>query len=265
MKTRYAAPFLGLALLATGCTVYAPMQPLAPLIRARGQGEASLQTQVLVRPEGSVVYSPANHLLVAASGLWRPQLSLGQDGKPDGFRVAQAEVGMGTYWLLGPRWLGTATLGAGVARAQRTVTEFGILYAFSNDYAARYCTRFGRLQLSHLSKYQLVGGGYRLTRVEFTELTATSATGTVYKLPLDNQLRHELFAFIRYSLGKPTAARRWQLQANTTWSFCLPGRTGPPQPYDETLFRAQYNQGGVLLLGVGAVYQLGCQPKAALN
>lgn len=243
-------------LLATGCTVYAPMQPLAPLIRARGQAEASFQTQGLIRPEGSVAYSPASHLLVAASGMWRPQLPFSQDGKPDGFRVAQLEAGVGTYWLLGPRWLGTATIGAGVAQSRRTVTELGFLYTFSNDYAARYHTHFGQLNLAYLGKDLLVGGGYRLTRVRFTELSAASATGTAYMLPLDDQLRHEPFAFMRYRLGKPAVPSRWQMQVSAAWSFCRPGRTGPPQPYDETAFRAQYNRGGVLLLGFGVVYSL---------
>lgn len=251
------SPWVIVVLLATGCTVYAPMQPQAPVIKERGRGEASLQTQATIRAEGSVAYSPANHVLVMASGGWRPQLAFSQNGEPDGFQMAQLEAGVGAYWMLGPRWLSSATLGAGIAKSRRQVTEFGLSSAFSNDYEARYHKFFGQVNVAYLRKKWIVGMGYRLTQVSFTELTATSHAGLTYALPLDNQLRHEPFGFIRYQLGRPDAPSRWQLQVSTTLSFCLPGRTGPLRDYDEVLFRSQFNRGGVMLLGFGVLYGLG--------
>ena len=163
------------------------MQPHALLLRAAGEGEASLQLQASLRPELQVAYSPLNHLMVLASGTWRPSISWPNAEESDNFRTAQYEVGAGTYWPLGPRWLASATLGTGAAQGQRTVTEFGILLAFSNDYAARYRKNFGQLGLSYQNEHAAVGLTYRLTQVSFQSLTATSrvAPNTVYALPLE--------------------------------------------------------------------------------
>lgn len=115
----YCCLGLALGLVTAGCSVYVPMQPHLPVIRARGEGEVLGQTQPTVRPEVTAAYSPLAHVVVLAGGSWRTPLNLGQDGKSDKFSAAQYELGAGTYWRFGPRWLGMATLGTGAAQVRR--------------------------------------------------------------------------------------------------------------------------------------------------
>ncbi|MEJ7660404.1 MAG: hypothetical protein WKG07_12700 [Hymenobacter sp.] len=233
-----------------------PMQPQAPLIRARGEGELILQTQPTFRPEIATAYSPLNHLVVAAGGVWRPSLRSGQDGTLDGFHTLQYELGAGTYWNFGPHWTGLGTFGIGAAQAQRFVTEAD-LFPFSNFYEARYRKRFGQLSFTHQQAERNWGFGYRLTQVTFSELAAndTQSGSTQYILPLDGQLRHEPFGFIRFVLGPNALRHHWSLQANTALSFCVPGRGKAGEPFDAVRFRAQFNRGGYLLVSGAIVYQ----------
>ena len=158
----------------SACTVYTPMQPHAPLIQVRGEGEVSLNLQGSLRPELHAAYSPLNHLLVLAGGTWRPSLPTGPDDEQDHYRTRQYEIGLGTYWPLGAHWTATATGGVGAAYVQQTVTEFGLILVFSNDYEARYRKNFGQVGLVYQNGHAAVGLGYRLTQVRFDELTATS-------------------------------------------------------------------------------------------
>lgn len=47
-----------LLLLAGGCTVYAPIQPVMPLVSQRGQFEAGANCQFTGRLEATAAYSP---------------------------------------------------------------------------------------------------------------------------------------------------------------------------------------------------------------
>ena len=241
------------------CTVYTPMQPHATLIRAKGEGEASAQLQASGRAEVKAAYSPLNHLLVMAAATGRPSLPTQQDGQQDNFRTLQYELGVGTYLPLNPHWSMQLAAGTGAAHVQRTVSEFGIFLAFSNDYEARYSKNFGQLGFAYQAKETGIGFGYQLTQVAFSQLSAQDRSGnqTRYELPLDNQLRHELYAFGRYALDGPIAQSRWQLQASTAYSFCVPGRSGSvPDPYSEVAARAQFNRGSSWLASFGIVYVL---------
>ena len=51
-------------LLATSCTVYAPMQPVMPLVSQRGQAEAGASIQMLGRMEATGSYSPVQHVVL---------------------------------------------------------------------------------------------------------------------------------------------------------------------------------------------------------
>lgn len=258
-------PSVSIALLLglSACTVYTPIQPHAPLIRARGEGEISGHVEASLRPEIQAAYSPVSHFLLLASGTWRPGFPIGQEENPYYFRTSQYEVGAGTYWTLGPRWVATATAGFGAAQVQRRLSEFGILLAFSNDYEAKYRKNYGQLGLAYQAEYAAVSFGYRLVQVKYTALTSTDVgtSNTVYQLPLDEQFRHEPYVLVRYSLGSPLAQSRWQFQLGSALSFCIPGRTGNGgNPFDPVAFRAQFNQGNMLLLNAGVVYCLKKRP-----
>ena len=193
--------------------------------------------------------------MAAASG--RPSLPIEKDGGQDNFRTSQYEFGMGTYFPLSSNWTIQLAAGTGAAQVQRTVSEFGLFLAFSNEYEARYRKRFGQLGVAHQAPRAGLGFGYQLTQVSFSQLSAQDRSGTYarYELPLDNQLRHEFYAFFRYALDGPIAQSNWQFQVSTTYSFCVPGRSRP-DPYTEIAQRAQFNRGGCLLASAGAVYVL---------
>lgn len=242
------------------CSVYVPMQPHLPVIRAQGAGEFMLQTQPTIRPELTAAYSPLNHVLVLAAGSWRTPLSLGQGGKLDKFGVTQYELGAGTYRNFGSHWPGQATLGIGAAQVRRDVTETRLFLAFSSFYEARYRKSFGQLGLTHQQGRDCWGVGYRLTQVNFSELTASDKNGSAsagfYVLPLQQQWRHEPFAFVRLPLGKPTSKGHWLVQGSGALSLCLPGRGSLIQPFNDIKFRSQFNRGNLLLISAGITYRL---------
>ena len=246
-------------LVAAGCSVYVPMQPHLPVIRARGAGEVMFQTQPTVRPELTAAYSPLPHVLVLAGGSWRTPLKLGQDGKSDNFGVSQYELGAGTYWNFGSHWTGQATLGIGAAQVRRDVTEAGLVLTFSSFYEARYHKSFGQVGLTHQLGSNCWGMGYRLTQVNFNTLTANDKKGSTstgfYLLPLQGQWRHEPFAFVRLPLGKLTAKGHWLVQGSGALSLCFPSRR-LIQPFDDIKFRSQFNRGNLLLISAGITYRL---------
>ncbi|GAA4372272.1 hypothetical protein GCM10023186_01570 [Hymenobacter koreensis] len=233
------------------------MQPHATLIRAKGEGEALAQIQATGRVEVKAAYSPLNHLLVMAAATGRPSLPTRKDRQQDNYRTLQYEFGVGTYLPLNPNWNIQLAAGTGQAYVERTVSEFGIILAFSNAYEARYRRNFGQLGVAYQKGWAGMGFGYQLTQAVFSQLSAQDRSGnqTRYELPLENQLRHELYGFIRYGLDGPVAQSHWQLQTSVAYSFCEPGRS-TPEPYSDIAYRAQFNRGSGLLIGLGVVYAL---------
>ena len=254
---------IGTLATASACSVYTPLQPHAPLIRARGEGELGLQMEAHLRPTLQAAYSPADHFLLLASGTWRPSLPLGQNDAPDNYRTRQYEIGAGGYWPAGPNWTATATIGTGAAQVQRNVSESGI-FVFNNDYTARYRKNFGQMGFVRQGERSAVGFGYRLVQAQFTELTADGYNGiaTLLYLPLETQYRHEPYFFLRGTLDGPLAQSRWQFQLGSTLSFCVPGRTGNDGTLDPVAFCAQFNRGSLLLLNAGIMYCLKKRPAA---
>jgi hypothetical protein len=247
-------------LVCTACTVYTPMQPHAPFIRAKGDGEVSVQVQPTLRPELSVAYSPLNHIVVMGASSWRPPLALTKDKKSDGFRVAQYEVSVGAHQAIGHNWTGMVAAGAGQAYVQRNVSDGP--FSFNSDYQSHYGKQFGQISLCHQYKTETWGLGFRMTRVSFQDLSATDrGTGklTTYVLPSSQQWRYEPFAYVRETFGGPQG--HWQLQVSAAFSFCQPNRETAAPDLDEYQFRQQYNRGNALLMGMGMTYLIGRRPE----
>jgi hypothetical protein len=246
-----------LLLSCAACSVYTPMTPHAPIVRAKGEGEASFHLQGTGRAELQAAYSPAKHLLLLAAATGRPKLfpdSLDPGGR---LRTLQYELGAGTYFSMGERWSGQLIAGFGAAQVQRTVSEFGVFLAFSNDYKARYQKYFGQISFNKQLRRHGSGFGYRMTLVDFAELSAQNRYGdyALYPLPLDSQFRHEFYGFYRRWLGRGLSESHWYAQAGGGFSFCLPGRTSFVAD-DPVANRASFNRGGMLLLSVGIGYSL---------
>lgn len=241
-----------LLLSCAACSVYTPMTPHAPLIRAEGEGEVSFHLQGTGRAELQAAYSPCKSLLLLTAATGRPDLSLNVQGEKDGFQTLQYELGLGTYFPMGERWSGQLTGGFGGAQVQRIVTRgFG-----GQDYKARYQKYFGQLSFNQQVRRHGNGFGYRLAVVDFSQLSAQDRYDpyTLYDLPLDGQFRHEFYYFYRRWLGRALTESHWYAQAGGGYSFCLPGASETAA--DPIVNRAQTNRGAILLLSVGIGYSL---------
>ncbi|MDO7853515.1 hypothetical protein [Hymenobacter convexus] len=205
------------------------MQPHAPLIRAKGQGEIMGQMQPSLRPELAAAYSPVPHLLVLGGVSARPRMPRPAGGESndfkfeiDNFRTLQYEAGLGGYWPLAPDWTLQLIGGVGDARVRRHVTEPAIIWGgFSADFEARYRKTFGQLGFNHQRGREAIGFGYRMTNVVFRQLDMQKTCGdyAFYELPLPNQVRHEFYGFFRQSIGNPSKQSRWQVQGAGTLSM----------------------------------------------
>jgi hypothetical protein len=239
------------------CTVYTPMQPHAPLIRAKGEGEVSGQIQASLRPELAAAYSPLPHLLVLGGISARPRMPTptGNEGfgfEIDRFRTLQYEVGLGGYWPLSSAWTLQLIGGAGDAHVQRHVTEPAIILGgFSADFEARYRKAFGQLGFHYQYGREAIGFGYRMTNVVFRQLDMqkTCDDYAFYELPLPNQLCHELYFFYRESIGKPSNENRWRVQG--AGALSMTPRSGNTLNNDIYL---AYTQKNSVLLSLGVVY-----------
>ena len=130
-----------LLLLATSCTVYAPMQPVMPLVSQRGQAEAGASIQVLGRVEATGSYSPIQHVVLTGGLMGAPRL-----GEQHFLATTQYEVGAGLYQLLGQRrhWLLSGLGGFGHAYCHRGYVDLGFFGPeVYSEYEARYAKYFG--------------------------------------------------------------------------------------------------------------------------
>lgn len=251
--------FGALVLGCFSCTVYTPMQPHAPLIRAKGQGEIMGQMQLSLRPELAAAYSPVPHLLVLGGISARPRMPRPTGGggndfrfEIDNFRTLQYEAGLGGYWPLAPAWTLQLIGGAGDARVQRQVVEPAIILGgFSAEFEARYRKAFGQLGFNYEHGREAIGFGYRMTNVVFRQLDMQKTCGdyAFYELSLPNQVRHEVYGFFRQSIGNPMNQGHWQVQGAGTLSMV---------PRSESLFNngiyVAYTQKNSVLLSLGVAY-----------
>jgi len=197
--------YLILFLLAstTSCSVYAPLQPGAPTLRDKGQAEVAGSVYLSGRYEGAVAYSPVRHVLVRAAGGFRPDNSANTY-----FRTRQLEVGAGTYWPLGQRWLVGGMGGYGWGRGSRNFNRTSRLTssiadtAITYDYAARFGKVFGEAFVAYEDGPVTFGLAYRLSQVRFSTLTNNG-------LPVDlrRMTRNEPMLFMR--VGSKQGVLQW--------------------------------------------------------
>lgn len=239
-----------LLLLATSCTVYAPMQPTTPLVQQRGQAEVGASVQVLGRVEATGAYSPIRHVVLAGGLTGSPRL-----GKAHFLLTAQYEAGAGLYQALGKHWLLSEMGGFGQAYSHRGYTDLPIPYFGSSysEYEARYHKLYGQLGIAHVQEKDTYSLTYRLTRVQFAYLTAAEYG----PLPLSTMLRHELAFAVRNSLR---ANSHWQIAITMGMSIAgtpkLDDNIGYPT-YSKPEYEANRNLLPAFLGSVGAVYRLG--------
>ena len=166
----------GLLALLSGCAVYVPMQAAAPEIRAKGQLEVAANWSLTNQMDVAATYSPLPHLLVRAAAS-----SKGSGGaNPDSSSYAksnQYELGVGTYWPLGPHWVVGGLAGFGKAHARARYTEDGETFLrfgprIPHDFDARYAKYAGEAYLTWQPTTQLsLGLAYRLVQLRLTDVT----------------------------------------------------------------------------------------------
>lgn len=244
MKNRYVAPFLGLALLLGGCTVYAPMQPVMPLVRQRGELEAGASCQPTGRLEATAAYSPLRRAVLTGALTAAPRL-----GSERFLVTRQAELGAGAYQPLGGNWLLSATGGYGLAYCHRGYVDLGVFGPGTySEYTARYHTYFGQVGLARQGALGTVGLTYRLVKVNFDYLESLEYG----PLPLPGMLRHELAYFVRLNTSK-----RWQLAFTTGLSVSGTAKRDTDLGYP-TYGRAEYHANRNLLpaffMSLGATF-----------
>ena len=209
------------------CVVYTPLQPSVPLLRDKGQAEVVGSAYLAGRVEGSAAYSPVRHVLVRAAG------GLRTDGRDTMyFRTRQLEVGVGTYWSLGQRWLVGGSAGYGWGQSSRTFYDTNYLLFFRRDtttvyrYAARYGKPFGDVFVAYENGPFAMGLAYRLSQVRFTTLTNNDQP-----ISLRRMTRNEPMLFMRF--GSSQGVLRWarlQLALSASWSADAVRGSAPAGP-----------------------------------
>ena len=247
--TRLFAVGLGCGLLAgTGCTVYAPMQPVMPLVRQRGQAEAVASTQVTGRVEATGAYSPVRRVVLTAGGTLAPKL-----GDRYFLVTRQYEVGAGLYQPLGPRWLLSGLAGYGQAYCRRGYVDLGIFGpGVYSEYEAAYSKRFGQLGIAHVEDDWALSLTYRLVRVNFDYLHDADYG----PLPLPAMTRHELTLSNRFGLGARPVPR-WLLTYAAGLSLASTARlddTGGASPY-HVAYEANRNLLPAFFMSLGVVFR----------
>lgn len=232
-------------LLATSCTVYAPMQPVMPLVSQRGQAEAGASLQATGRLEATAAYSPVARVVVTGALTAAPRL-----GKEHFLVTRQYEVGAGLYQPLGQHWLLSALGGYGQAYCHRGYVDLAFFGPGTyNEYEASYAKYFGQLGVAYVGQTVNVGLTYRLVKVNFNYLN-DSEYGP---LPLPGMLRHELAYFARSDMGK-----RWRLAFTTGISI-----SGTPKlndnlscpTYGQPEHQANRNLLPAFFLGLGVAFK----------
>jgi hypothetical protein len=232
-------------LLATSCTVYAPMQPLMPLVSQRGQVEAGASSQFTGRLEATGAYSPVRRAVVTGALTVAPKL-----GQEYFLVTRQYEVGAGLYQPLGERWLLSALGGYGQAYCHRGYVDAGIFGPGTySEYEARYAKYFGQVGLVYIGPISKQGVTYRLVRADFNYLV-DSKYGP---LPLSRMLRHELAYFVRADVSQ-----RWKLTFATGFSVSSTPRLDDNvrnSAYSWSAYHANRNLLPAYFMSLGVVFQ----------
>ncbi|MBW3127692.1 hypothetical protein [Hymenobacter profundi] len=198
------------------------------MLRDKGQAEVAGSAYLFSgRLEGSAAYSPMRHVIVRAAGALRT------DGRDTTyFRTRQLEVGAGTYWALGQRWLVGGSAGYGWGQSGRGFQDAHYLFLFQRDstityqYNARYGKPFGDVFVAYEDGPFTMGLAYRLSQVHFTTLTNNNQP-----ISLRRMTRNEPMLFMRF--GNRQGVLQWaqlQLTLNASWSADLVRGSAPVGP-----------------------------------
>ncbi len=172
----YGGLLTGSLALLSSCAVYVPMQGAAPEIRAKGQLEVAASWSLTNRMEAAATYSPLPHLLVRAAASSKGSGGASADTSSYA-KSNQYELGLGTYWPLGPHWLLGGLASFGQAHAKARYTEDGDTFIrfgprISHDFDARYAKYAGETYLTWQPTGQLsLGLSYRLVQLRLTDVT----------------------------------------------------------------------------------------------
>lgn len=253
-----AAALPGGAVLLTGCSVCAPVQPTTSNIRQAGQAEVTAGFQASGRLEGGALYSPLPHILLAAGGSYKPRLV----SPPDYFlQNRQWEAGAGSYLTLGRCGLLTGLLGYGQATTNRS-TGYGSQGGISGHSLfaceTQYRKVFGQLGLSIIKPRISYNWTVRYAHLRLDYLNVVDySTNQLVPIALQ-QVRQLAYVFcIRTYLGARPG--NWQLQATG-------GFAGTINPVEYGTYEDPYNGGAeiqkpLLLISAGVVFTPGCTSK----
>ncbi|WP_400192184.1 hypothetical protein [Hymenobacter sp. B81] len=252
MLHRYLRLLLpALPVLLSACSVYAPMQPAAPLLTDRGQAEVAAHVHLNGQVVGSAAYSPVKHVLVLAGGAFKA------DGRDTTYaRNQQLEGGLGFYLTPTPHLVLSGLGGYGQARSARGFAD-APLFGTSElmHYTSRYHKVFGQASAVWEWDYVALGAVYRLTQARFDELLVNGQP-----VPLRHLTRHEPTLLMRFGF-MPTREQSW-LQFQTAF-----GASWGAGYTDEQLLRqpstVRYVRQSALLATVGVVFYPHRLPKRA--
>ncbi|TGE07782.1 hypothetical protein [Hymenobacter fodinae] len=209
----YTGFFVLLSWLLASCSVYAPLQPGAPVIRQKGEAEVVASAYLNGRLEASASYSPVEHVIVRAAGGLRAG-----GGDSTYFRNRQMELGLGTYRYLNEQWLVGGLIGYGFGRSNRRFSRDGFETLWLDsvvtyEYAARYHKLFADAYVANDAGRVTYGGAFRLSQVRFTSLTDKGLP-----LPLQRMTRAEPMLFMRFSGRNSFRWLQLQLASSLSWS-----------------------------------------------
>ena len=224
----------------TGCVVYMPMQCAAPQINDRNQAEITGSSYLNGRVEVAGTYSPVRHLLVRAA-----YSNLGGNPKDSSYyRGRQYDVGMGTYWQVGPRWLVGGLAGYGQARSEAGFAERGFLFGSGRNERHDFDVRFNKVFGEVYAMFQpndvfSLGAAYRVNQVNFTTFTDRGTP-----VDLSSMARGEPMIFVRARLGHgPANTRPVQLQLAWGGSGTFGYREGRDEPTISSVGRLKQGRG----------------------
>ncbi|MBO0357565.1 hypothetical protein J0X19_06375 [Hymenobacter sp. BT186] len=212
----------------TGCAVYVPTVPSTPLLRNKGEVEATAAIRSFSSFEAGAAWSPAGRLLLAAEGA--TQSSQGSETRNNvttNYRNTHRQVGLGvgTYRLLGPDqsvYLG-ALGGMGYAKARvydNNIESFYLvipLFGPLVEYKANYLRYYGQLYVAKQRERVSYGFSVRGTVVSYTHLLRDNTS-----IQPVNRFFLEPTGFVRVGQGP--------IQGMATIGLSLPGRSDRQNP-----------------------------------
>ncbi len=196
-------------LLLSSCSVYVPMQGAAPEIRGKGELEAIGSWSLTNRFELGATYSPLPHLLVRAAASTKSSRPAPTDTTTHAWN-SQYELGLGTYWPLGPHWLIGGLASFGQAHALARYQEDGATFIhfsplIQHQFDATYHKYAAEAYLTWQPSPQVSAGfAYRLVQLHLTDVTDLGQP-----VPATSISRYEPMLFFRV---RPGASELFQLQ-----------------------------------------------------